>query len=77
MIWSGSLIDPNNKSLIQRFSHLEIPTATYQHLIGITLLIPVCRLLILLLMLTIETRHSPMCQVNIGVYLEVMVEVAH
>jgi hypothetical protein len=51
--------DPNNNLGIQRCSHLGISNE-YQYLIGITILMSTCRFLsIPLLMLMIDTMHSP------------------
>ena len=41
-MWFRVVIDSNNNSIVQRYSHLEIPTK-YQHLSGITILVSMSR----------------------------------
>ena len=62
------MIDPNNTSGIQRFSHLGKPTK-YQYMTGITILIPMVGSLTPLLMLIVDTMHSPIYRSNIDYYL--------
>ena len=57
--------NPENNSSLQRFSHLDIPTK-YQNRTSFLILTPTCKSLIPLLMLIIDTMHSPLFKTNIG-----------
>ena len=57
--------DPKNNSSLQRFSHFDIPTK-YQNRTSFLILTPTCKSLIPLLMLIIDTMHSPLFKTNTG-----------
>ena len=71
-------INPTNAFDIQRFSHLDVPTK-YQHVSGITILIPMGRFLIPLsircLLVTINTHASTYIAVHHLVYNSTSVQI--